>query len=51
MANVVPTNGWKNSPSPGDICEGDDIVRIRHVRNSLAHHENCQFSVLEFQRT
>lgn len=33
-----PTRGWKNIPQPYDLAIGDDICRIKEVRNIYAHN-------------
>jgi hypothetical protein len=40
-----PTCGWGNPPSPGHLNETDDIERIRHFRNFLAH--NSEFEICD----
>ncbi|XP_048768979.1 uncharacterized protein LOC125675389 [Ostrea edulis] len=32
-----PTDGWRNEPKDGFIRLGDDIERIRHMRNNCVH--------------
>ncbi|XP_071138239.1 E3 ubiquitin-protein ligase DZIP3-like [Mytilus edulis] len=39
----TPTRGWGQNPLPNDIREEDDIERIRHNRNLLAH--NIEFKL------
>jgi hypothetical protein len=41
----APTCGWGNQPLPGHLNETDDIERIRHLRNILAH--NSKFEICE----
>jgi hypothetical protein len=41
----APTCGWGNQPSPGHIKKTDDIERIRHIRNFLAH--NSKFEIYD----
>jgi hypothetical protein len=33
----APTRGWGIQPLPGHLNETDDIERIRHLKNNLAH--------------
>ena len=41
----APTCGWGNQPLPGHLNETDDIERIRHLRNNLAH--NSEFEICD----
>jgi hypothetical protein len=41
----APTCGWGCQPSPGHINKTDDIERIRHIRNFLAH--NSEFEICD----
>jgi hypothetical protein len=41
----APTCGWGYQPSPGHVNETDDIERIRHFRNFLAH--NSEFEICD----
>lgn len=43
-----PTRGWGLLPSPGEITEEDDIERIRHHRNLLAHNTELKLNDLDF---
>jgi hypothetical protein len=43
-----PTCGWGNPPSPGDVNETDDIERIRHFRNFLAHDSEFEICDRDF---
>ena len=44
----APTCGWGYQPSPGDINKTDDIERIRHLRNILAHNSNFEICETDF---
>jgi hypothetical protein len=44
-AILAPTRGWGNQPLPGHLNETDDIERIRHLRNILAH--NSEFEICD----
>lgn len=44
-----PTRGWGNQPNPSDTTESDDIERIRHYRNDLAHSTCLQLSNNDFK--
>ncbi|CAG2238409.1 unnamed protein product [Mytilus edulis] len=43
-----PTNGWGNKPEKADIKLADDVERIRHYRNHLAHRCNTNIGTDEF---
>jgi hypothetical protein len=40
-----PTDKWGNQPLPENLSETDDIERIRHLRNFLAH--NSEFEICD----
>lgn len=44
----TPTRGWGQHPLPNDIREEDDIERIRHNRNILAHNTEFQLNDFDF---
>ena len=44
----TPTCGWGNQPSPGHLNETDDIERIRHVRNCIAHSTDLEIRDANF---
>ena len=44
----APTCGWGNQPLPGHINEADDLERIRHLRNILAHNVNAEICDTDF---
>lgn len=44
----TPTCGWGPKPLPTDIKEEDDIERIRHNRNQLAHNTKFQLNDSDF---
>lgn len=35
-----PSAGWNSDPSPNDNSEAADLLRIRRIRNELAHNQN-----------
>ncbi|XP_052072193.1 uncharacterized protein LOC127710404 [Mytilus californianus] len=43
-----PTNGWGNAPNKIDTKLSDDIERIRHFRNQLAHRCSSNITEEEF---
>ncbi|XP_071146852.1 uncharacterized protein [Mytilus edulis] len=43
-----PTHGWGNKPEKADIKLADDVERIRHYRNHLAHRCNTNIGKDEF---
>lgn len=48
---LEPTNKWSNTPTVNDVCVGDDIERIRTLRNEcFAHIESAEISDGEFKR-
>ncbi|CAC5363450.1 ANK [Mytilus coruscus] len=38
----MPTQGWGNPPVATDIAIGDDIERIRQIRNAIVHRGNTK---------
>ena len=36
---MSPTRGWMNNPQINDHTLGDDVERIRHMRNKLSHDD------------
>ena len=44
----APTCGWGKQPLPGDLNETDDIERIRHLRNNLAHNSDFKICDTDF---
>ena len=44
----APTCGWGNQPLPGHLNETDDIERIRHLRNNLAHNSEFEICDIDF---
>ena len=44
----APTCGWGNQPLPGHLNETDDIERIRHLRNNLAHNSDFEICDTDF---
>ncbi|VDH98267.1 Hypothetical predicted protein [Mytilus galloprovincialis] len=44
----APTSGWGSQPLPGDITKEDDIERIRHSRNLLAHNTEFRLNDSDF---
>lgn len=46
-----PTNKWGKPPSSTDISTGDDVERIRFLRNSFAHRSNINITQSEFDDT
>lgn len=48
---LEPTNKWGNKPTVNDVCVGDDIERIRVLRNAyFAHTESAEISDDEFKK-
>lgn len=48
---LEPTNKWGNKPTVKDVCVGDDIERIRVLRNAyFAHTESAEISNDEFKK-
>ncbi|XP_062608242.1 uncharacterized protein LOC134270084, partial [Saccostrea cucullata] len=46
----TPTKGWKATPSASEVLVGDDIARLRDLRNkSFAHVKNAFISDSEFK--
>ncbi|CAG2235702.1 unnamed protein product [Mytilus edulis] len=46
-----PTNKWGKPPSITDISTGDDVERIRYLRNNFAHRSNINVIQSEFDAT
>ncbi|CAC5403135.1 unnamed protein product [Mytilus coruscus] len=46
-----PTNTWGQPPSSSDISTGDDIERIRYLRNNFAHRSNISTTQSEVDDT
>ncbi|CAG2211627.1 unnamed protein product [Mytilus edulis] len=46
-----PTNKWGKPPSRTDSSTGDDIERIRFLRNNYAHRSNINVTQSEFDTT
>ena len=46
----APTCGWGNQPSPGHLNETDDIERIQHVRNFIAHSTDLEIRDANFSK-
>jgi hypothetical protein len=47
----APSKGWGNAPDPTDITVGDDVERIRQMRNALyGHVTSAELSDVEFKR-
>lgn len=46
---LKPTQGWGNKPNVSDSTIGDDIERIRIVRNEIVHSKSPRISDGEFQ--
>ena len=44
----APTCGWGNQPLPRHLNETDDIERIRHLRNNLAHNSDFEICDTDF---
>lgn len=44
-----PTKGWGIIPDQGDTALGDDIERMRHYRNKMAHKTNINITKNEFE--
>jgi hypothetical protein len=44
----APTCKWGNQPLPENLNETDDIERIRHLRNFLAHNSEFEISDADF---
>ena len=44
----APTCGWGSQPLPGHLNETDDIERIRHLRNILAHNSEFEICEMDF---
>lgn len=38
LCNVTPTNGWNKAPGPTDLGLGDDIYRLKNIRNTIYAH-------------
>ena len=38
ICNISPTNGWQIPPGATDISLGDDIYRLRNMRNNIISH-------------
>lgn len=48
--SLEPTNKWGNKPTTKDLSVGDDIERIRELRNSyFAHTESAEISNDDFE--
>lgn len=48
--SLTPTKGWGIKPESADINKGDDIERLRAIRNRYqAHHSSSEISNTEFQ--
>lgn len=48
--SLEPTNKWGNKPTTTDLSVGDDIERIRELRNSyFAHTESAEISNDDFE--
>ncbi|XP_061171499.1 uncharacterized protein LOC133181006 [Saccostrea echinata] len=46
-----PTNGWNKNPGPSDLTVGDDIERIRQIRNEVSGHSpSASMSDHEYQK-
>lgn len=50
LCNIAPINGWQNPPGPNDLGLGDDIYRLKTIRNTLyAHTATTQVTANDFQ--
>lgn len=43
----IPNQRWGNRPASGDIGKGDDVERMRYLRNDVFHRPAGSFSELE----
>ena len=48
LAIPAPTCGWGPRPLPGHLNETDDVERIRHLRNNLAHNSEFEICHTDF---
>ena len=48
IAIPAPNRGWGNQPLLVHLNETDDIERIRHLRNNLAHNTDLEISDTDF---
>lgn len=49
--SLGPTNKWGIQPTKNEVCVGDDIERIRYLRNTFfAHTESAEISNDDFQK-
>lgn len=49
--SLEPTNKWGQKPTVNDVCIGDDIERIRVLRNEyFAHTESAEISDDDFKK-
>jgi hypothetical protein len=48
IAIPAPNRGWGKQPLPAHLNETDDIERIRHNRNNLAHTSDFEISDTNF---
>lgn len=47
--SLKPTNGWGNAPGSADILIGDDIERLRIIRNNYAHPKSERIVEADFK--
>lgn len=47
--SLKPTNGWGNVPGSADILIGDDIERLRIIRNKYAHPKSEKIVEADFK--
>ena len=51
ICNISPTNGWQIPPGATDFSRGDDIYRLRDIRNKIiAHIATTQVPSADFKK-
>lgn len=50
LCKITPTNGWQTPPGPTDQGLGDDIYRLRTIRNTIyGHTTTTRVPTVDFQ--
>ena len=50
LRNISPTKGWQTPPGPTDLGLGDDIYRLRIIRNTIyGHTTTTRVTAADFQ--
>lgn len=50
LRNISPTKGWQTPPGPTDLSLGDDIYRLRIIRNTIyGHTTTTRVTAADFQ--